>query len=107
MAGDVLDRVEAPTVDEIFRRPPVDPAKSLTREILSIGIDMIAATTDDLAAVALERILEHMADVADRLAVVEIELSETLTIAYERHAMIERQREQIGHLRDLARGAQS
>ena len=102
---DRTDRVEAPAAGEIFRPVPVDPAKTLTREMLSIGLDMMRATTDDLAAQVLERVLWHLADVADRLAVVEIELSETLTIAYQRHAMLERQREQLAHLRDLARAA--
>lgn len=94
-----------PHADEIFRPAPIDPAKTLTREMLAIGIDMMRATTDDLAAAVLERVLGHLADVADRLAVVELELSEALAIAYQRHAMLERQREQLAHLRDLARAA--
>ena len=105
-AAEKWPSTSTPTSAEVFNRPaPLDPAKTLTREIISIGIDMIRATTDDLAAVALERILEHLVDVADRLAIVELELSEALTIAYERHVVITRQQEQIGHLRDLARGA--
>jgi hypothetical protein len=96
------DVASMPTADEIFDRPaPVDPARTKTREILNIGIDMITATTDDLAAVALERILEHLADVADHLAVVEMERSEALTLAYQRHVTITRLREQNADLREF------
>jgi hypothetical protein len=104
---DVLARpdvVAAPCVDEIFRPAPVDPSKTLTRELLSIGIDMLRATTDELAAAVLERVLSHLAEIADDLAVARLMLSASQTIAYERHVEIQRLRQRNSDLLELARG---
>lgn len=98
------DVATMPTADEIFRPAPVDPRHTRTRDLLSIGIDMITASTDDLAATCIERLCEHLADMADELAIKTLMLSESQTIAYERHVVITRQGQRIADLLALARG---
>ena len=94
-----------PTDRDIFERPAVTP-RTRTRDLLSIGSDIIKATTDDLAAVCVERLCEHLADVADDLAVSRLMLSESQAVAYDRHIEVTRLRQRVADLLDLARGRQ-
>ena len=105
--ADVLDRpdiVEAPHADEIFRPAPAEPDTSV-RDLRALGMDMMQATTDELAVGVIERLCLRLADVADDLAVTRIMLSESQTIAYERHVRIVRLEQRVADLLELARGA--
>jgi hypothetical protein len=96
--------VTMPTADEIFDRPAavVEPDAQV-RELLSIGCEMIAATTDDLAAQVLERICLALASTADALAIARIMLCESQSIAYDRHLQNARLRQRVADLLELAK----
>lgn len=100
------DRVEAPTVDDIFKLAP-DPeaGRRRTREVLSCGVELMRTTTDQLAVTVLDVVLRELADVADRLATYELMLSEAQTARHQQGVEIARLREQHRTMLDLARAA--
>jgi hypothetical protein len=97
------DVVTPPTEAEIFHQPPAAP-DTRTRELLAIGIDMITATTDDLAAAVIERLCDRLADVADDLAVTKLLLSRSMELSRTQHLEILRLKRQQADLYEMARG---
>jgi Mg2+ and Co2+ transporter CorA len=91
--------------ESIGRLAPLPPERTRTREVLAAAIAALQVTTDDVAAQAIDVVATELADVADRLAVRELMLSQALQLAHNQHIEISRLRGRVHDLLDLLRTA--
>lgn len=93
--------------DAIGRLAPLPPERTRTREVLRAAIEALRVTTDDVAAQAIDVVATELADVADRLSVRELMVSQALQLAHDQYREITRLRARVRELLDLARSART
>lgn len=91
----------------IGRLAPLPPEHTRTREVLHAAIEALRITTDDVAAQAIDVVATELADVADRLSVRELMLSQVLQLAHDQYREIARLQSRVRELLDLARSARA
>lgn len=93
--------------DAIGRLEPLPPERTRTREVLHAAIEALRVTTDDVAAQAIDVVATELADVADRLSVRELMLSQALQLAHDQYREIARLKARVHDLLDFARHART
>ena len=93
--------------DSIGRLAPLPRDRTRTREVLHAAVEALRVTTDDVAAQAIDVVATELADVADRLTVRELMLSQALQLAHDQYREITRLQSRVRELLELARGARA
>jgi hypothetical protein len=91
--------------ESIGRFSPLPPERTRTREVLAAAIAVLPTVTDDVAAQAIDVVATELADVADRLTVRELMLSQALQLAHDQQIEIVRLRGRVRDFDDLLRNA--